>query len=413
MPSIPSLLYSKRQLRTRPPFPLPERLSAMGERGADEQPLASGLPEVAIAAIWRAMKALYATGMSPGIALSLRHRGQHIFHRSLGYADLNAGTPLKLDTPVCLFSASKAVTAMLAHHLVEQGELDLRQRVAHYLPAYGCHGKEQTTLLHLLTHRGGIPRITEPVSVEDLFQPERLRDLMIRAVPDQPGRRQAYHALTAGFVLGAVIEAVTGESLNTLLDRVVRRPMDMKNFSYGLSATQPATNYLTGRPLGAVDAYLSYAIGGSLAEAVAASNDPRFQQVTIPAGNLYATAAEASAFYQMLLDRGNWQNRTIFKAETVQNAIAPVKGPRLDRTLLVPLNYSAGFMLGSRNISLYGRGTPRAFGHLGFVSIYTWADPERQLAGTMLTTGKGLIGPHFPQLMRLQSLINQYTRIRS
>ncbi len=412
MPSLPSLLSSKRKLRTQPPFPLPERLSAIGETDIHETPFASALPEVAIAAIWRAMKALYASGMSPGIALSLRHRGHHVFHRTLGYADLNALTPLGIDTPVCLFSASKAVTAMLAHHLVEQGELDLHQRVAHYLPAYGCHGKEQTTLMHLLTHRGGIPRISEPVSVEDLFQPERLQELMIRAVPEQPGRRQAYHALTAGFVLGAVIEAVTGESLNTLLDRVVRHPMGMTNFSYGLSNVRPATNYLTGRHLSAVDAYLSHAIGGSLADAVTASNDPRFQQVTIPAGNLYATAAETSAFYQMLLDQGRWQDQTIFKAGTVQKAIAPVKGPRLDRTLLMPLNYSAGFMLGGQNISLYGRGTSKAFGHLGFVSIYSWADPERALAGTLLTTGKGLIGSHFPQLLRLQSLINQYTKAR-
>ena len=60
-----------------------------------------------------------------------------------------------------------------------------------------------------------------------------------------------------------------------------------------------------------------------------------------------------------------------------------------------------------RNLSLYGPGTPRAFGHLGFISIYCWADPQRDLSGALLTTGKGLIGPHLPALVRLQMTINR------
>ncbi|HBY50321.1 MAG TPA: hypothetical protein DEH09_13765, partial [Alcanivorax sp.] len=53
---------------------------------------------------------------------------------------------------------------------------------------------------------------------------------------------------------------------------------------------------------------------------------------------------------------------------------------------------------------------PRAFGHLGFISIYCWADPDRDLAGALLTTGKGLIGPHIPALLNLQYTINRHTR---
>ena len=52
-----------------------------------------------------------------------------------------------------------------------------------------------------------------------------------------------------------------------------------------------------------------------------------------------------------------------------------------------------GFMLGGEWLSLYGPDTPHAFGHLGFTNIVSWADPDRQVAGTLMTSGKPLLYP--------------------
>lgn len=399
----------QRRLRTEDAMPLPEQLCQVSDRGPEVPPELGGLDQDSIDRVWGAMKKLYGAGMSPGVALTLRRRGELVFDRTLGHANLETGAALGVDTPVCLFSASKAVTAMLIHHLAEQGELDMQQRVSHYLPEYGCNGKQRTTISHLLTHRAGIPRIREDISAEDLFDPERLREIMLRAEPVKPGRRQAYHAMTAGFVLGALIEKVTGGSLNALLDRVIRKPMGMTHFRFGTDGIEPALNYATGLKSRAVDAFLTYAVGGPLDEIVQVSNDSRFRQVTIPAGNLYATGEEASRFFQMLLDNGRWGDRQIFHPDTVNSAITALGPSRFDRTLMLPMRYSPGFMLGGRTLSLYGPGTPRAFGHLGFISIYCWADPQRQLSGALLTTGKGLLGPHFPSLLGLQYVINRET----
>lgn len=407
MPALPL----PRRFLTPSLIPLPKRLSEISDRGMEAPPAAAGLDDEQVTAIWRRMKGLYATGMSPGIALSLRRHGELFFDRTLGYSNLENRQPLSTDTPMCLFSASKAVTAMLIHHLVEQGELELNTPVCHYLPEYGCEGKERTTLMHLLTHRGGVPRIREKVSTEDLFNPARITELMQRAVPQKPGRRQAYHAATAGFVLGAVIERVTGKPLNDLLDKVIRKPMGMRYFSFGLpQGEHPAKNYSTGLKLAPVDAFMRYAVGAGLQEVVDLSNDPRFLDITLPAGNLYATAEEASRFFQMLLNGGSWNGKQIFQPDTVRRAISPTgKGSRIDRTLMIPLEFSPGFMLGARALSLYGPGTAQAFGHLGFISIYCWADPQRHLSGALLTSGKGIIGPHLPALVALQMQINRQT----
>lgn len=394
-------------------FAAPRAAPAPADRGDEAAPELGGLSPAAIDSIQHGLAGIYRTGMSPGVALALRRNGELIFDRTLGMADREAGTPLTVDTPICLFSASKAVTAMLVHHLAERGQLDLHQRVSHYLPEYGQAGKHRTTLMHVLTHRAGVPRIREPVSPEDLFDHERIMALMCRARPEKPGRQQAYHAITAGFVLGEVMERVTGETVNDILDRVIRKPMGMRYFRFGLGdeGLPAAKNAATGLQLSAVDRFLTHAVGGGLGEVVDVSNDPRFQQVTIPAGNLYATAEEATRFFQMLLDDGRHQGQQLFRPETVRMATGHTgRGGRVDRTLMLPLEFSPGFMLGGRVLSVYGPGTPNAFGHLGFINIYCWADRDRALAGSLLTTGKGLLGPLLPTIIRLQHRINSVTR---
>jgi CubicO group peptidase (beta-lactamase class C family) len=58
-------------------------------------------------------------------------------------------------------------------------------------------------------------------------------------------------------------------------------------------------------------------------------------------------------------------------------------------------------------VGMYGQQTSEAFGHLGFISIYCWADPARDISVSMLTTGKPLISPHLPPLFNLLGTINR------
>ena len=388
---------------------IPRSLDELVQQGPEAQAARAGLGSEQVEAIWRAARKFYRTGMSPGVSICLRRQNEIFLNRSIGFADPTTERLMTPDTPVCLFSASKAVTAMLVHYLVEQGQLSLEDRVSRYLPAYGQNGKENTTIHHLLTHQAGIPRPDKKVTPDILFNTPEILRILCEAKPKSLNS-QAYHAVTAGFVLGAVVEAITGEDLNATIDRVIRKPMGMRYFTYGQTGEERAMDVATGRPTKLVDSFLSYAVGGSLQEVVDVTNDNDFQDVIVPAGNLYATAEEASRFFQMLLNNGQYNGKTIFKPETVAQAKqAAFKRPRIDRTLLLPLNFSAGFMLGNRGISLFGPSAPQAFGHLGFITIFCWADPQRDLSGAILTTGKGLIGPHLLPLLRLQGSINRHT----
>ena len=76
--------------------------------------------------------------------------------------------------------------------------------------------------------------------------------------------------------------------------------------------------------------------------------------------------------------------------------------------IMVPMRYSEGFMLGSRGFSPYGLHSADAFGHLGFMNILGWAQPSRQTAVTLLTTGKAVLGSHLLPIVRLLTTLDSH-----
>lgn len=395
------------RLWLNPPRPMPMSLQPLADIGSESDAIGCARRD----AIWRSMKQFYRAGMNPGMSLAIRHRGELVFNRALGYADMDTGRLLKVDDPVCLFSASKAVTATLVHLLVDDGSLKLSDKVADYVPEFAVNGKQDISILDLLAHRAGIPRIKD-ASAELLFDTDEAIRRLLAATPESSaGKRQAYHAVTGGFVLGELIERVTGKPLNQVLDERLRQPLGMRYFHYGIHGAEQhkvPRHYLTGYNPAPIDAFIKHAVGAKLGEAVDVSNDARFMDAVVPAGNLYATAEETTRFYQLLLDGGNWQGQQLLGRDTIHQATRPVsRFMELDASLLLPVRFSAGFMLGARVLSLFGTNTQRAFGHLGFVSITTWADPARQLSVALMTTGKGIIGPSLPLMFKLFNDINK------
>jgi CubicO group peptidase (beta-lactamase class C family) len=373
-----------------------------------------GLAADAAGRIWSRAQDLYRTGMSPGIGLCVRYRGKVLLDRAIGHASGNGPrdtawapkVPFTTQTPACLFSASKAVTAMLVHWLAQEGKVNLLDPIAHYIPEFANHGKENTTIQHLLSHRGGVPRLEGEVDPSLLFDHDAVLQMLCNARPVNPGgRRQAYHAITGGFILAEIVERVEGRSIREVMRDVVQQPLGLRWMNFGVPAAhhdKVALNYVTGlKPVFPVDRYIRHAIGGDLETAVEISNDPRWYDAVIPAGNMYATADEACRFFEMLRQGGTLDGVRVFDPMTVKRAVMDVSGPELDRTLMVPMRFSMGFMLGSRPVGLMGPSTEQAYGHLGFVNVLCWADPERELSAALLTTGKPLVGPHFVPWFRL------------
>lgn len=376
----------------------------------------AGPPAVADA-LWERVGALYRTGMHPGIQVCIRHEGEVVVDRAIGHArgvrpghrfDPDQAVPMRLDTPVNLFSAAKAVTAMTVHKLEELGALSIDDRVADHVPEFARHGKEEITLRQVLSHRAGIPTLPrEAFDLDLLTDPESLDSLICDMQPSgATGGPPAYHAVVGGFVMEMVARHADGRSLRAVLDEEIRRPLELDRLAFGVDPVDVdlvADNVETGlRLLPPLDMFMRRALGESWSHVLHLSNDPRFLTAVIPSGNVIVTARDIAAFYQCLLDGGELHGTRVFDEGTVARALEHQdEGTPVDRMLAIPMRYSPGFMLGAGQVSLYGWDHPRAFGHLGMSNLFTWADPDRALVVALLTTGKPVLGTHLVALPQL------------
>ncbi len=364
--------------------------------------------------IWDDIIKVYRTGVHPAITACVRHQGKVLLSRSIGHVRGNGpddgpasekvvATP---DTPMCLYSTSKGITALLMHMLQEEGLINVSDPVAFYAPEFARKGKDNITIHQILAHRGGIPGLPKNVDIEVLWDEDQTWELLCDAEPIvTDGSKLAYHAITGGFVLERVIRKVTGDNINAYITKKIREPMGMKYFSYGIEPQYRddlAATYATGpRPGPLTGAFIKRALGTDIVSLEQVCNDPRFQEAIIPAGNLAGTAEEASRFFQMMLNGGKWGRRRICSERTVARAVQEFGNRTLDRTLFIPMRFSAGLMLGDEPFGVWGPNTRQAFGHVGLINKFAWADPQRDLSAAVLTSGIPVIAHHIPALLNV------------
>ena len=317
------------------------------------------------------------------------------------------------ETPFCVYSASKAVTATVVHVLAGRGLIDIDQPVARYIPEFAQNGKEGITVGHVLAHRAGIPNLPRSSLDLDLLEDqEYILDTMIGAKPrSRPGKRLAYHAISGGFVLGEVVRRVTGTGIRDVLTEEILRPLGFRWNNYGVAPEdvhKVGLAYVTGPPVGPpISTMLTRALGVPVPEVVAKSNDPRFLTGVIPSASVVTTANELSRFFELLRRGGELDGVRVFEAATLARALEEQSYLELDLTLGFPTRFSYGFMLGSELISLFGPDTWQAFGHLGFVNILCWADPERALSCALITSGKPFVYPGVTHFLRIGGRIGR------
>jgi len=278
--------------------------------------------------IWNRIVSLYRSGMHPGIQVCIRHRGDVVVDRAIGHArgnvpgrrfDPSSAVAMTVDTPVNLFSAAKAVTAMVMHKLEEQGVLELDDRVADHLPGFERHNKFDITLRHVLGHRAAIATLPpEAFELDLLTDPERIEELLCDLEPTaRPGGPPVYHAVTGGLIMEAVARRAAGRSLREVLATEIKEPLRLRWFDLGVapeSVEDVALNVETGLPLGwPLRAYMRRVLGKPWGPVLRMSNDERFLTGVIPSANVIVTARDVAAFYQCLLNGGSSDGIRVFE----------------------------------------------------------------------------------------------------
>ena len=395
---------------------VPADLDAVTDYG-EEDPAA--LDPAAVERIWKAVRHWYRGGLHPAIQLCLRYNGIPVLNRAIGHARGNAPTdppdaeqvPVTTETPFCVYSAAKAITTTVVHMLVERGQFRLDDRVCEYLPTYTSHGKDRTTIRHVMTHSAGVPFATGPrPDLKRMNDSDYARRQLGQLKPiHPPGLVHIYHGLTWGPLIREIVSAATGRGIREILATEILDPLGFRWTNYGVDeADVPlvAPSHVTGEPLPApISAALRTALGGTMQQIVPFSNSPLFLTSVIPSSSTVSTADELSRFADLLRRGGELDGVRVLSPESLAGAVAPCRRLRPDvATGLAPIRRGTGFMLGSRHFGPFGRGAPAAFGHTGLTHVIMWADPQRRLAVGLISSGKP--GRH-PEARRYGELLDR------
>ena len=315
----------------------------------------------------------------PGCVIAVGRQGKLCFVKAYGNRQIEPEIePMTVDTVFDLASLTKPMaTATSVALLIDDGKLSLDDRVVGFLPEFAPHGKDEITLLQLLTHQAGL---IPDNRIEDYREgPEHAwRQLCALELRNPPGKKFEY--ADVGFiVLGKAIERVTERPLDEFTRERIFAPLGMGE-----------TGYRPGPELCRRAATTEKRDGAWLRGQV---HDPRCALLGGVAGHagLFSTAGDIAVYAQMILNGGEYGGVRVLSREAVDRMLAP-------REVSSGLR-SAGWDMRTGFSS--NRGdlmSPRAAGHGGFTGTALWIDPELQMFVIFLSNrvhpdGKGLVNP--------------------
>ncbi|MGA5168885.1 MULTISPECIES: serine hydrolase domain-containing protein [Streptomyces] len=334
-----------------------------------------------------------------GAAVAVYRDGRKVVDLWAGTRDVDGTAPWAVDTAQVVRSATKGVAAAVPLLLHQRGQLDLDAPVGTYWPEFKAAGKERALVRHLLSHQAGVPALDRPLTPAGAADLAAAADAVASQAPAwEPGTEHGYHPHTYGFLLGALVQRVTGRTLGRWVAEEIARPLGLdlwiglpEDEAHRAGRIGPVAEPADGgalklRPKRSVaDAY---ADPGSLTRRAFGAvdpapdeNDPAYRAAELPASAGISTARALARFYAATL--GPVDGHRLFAPATLAMArTEEAAGP--DRVLVVSTRFGLGYMLHGPACPLL---SPGSFGHPGRGGSLGFADPESGIALGYVTNG--------------------------
>ncbi|HWA30341.1 MAG TPA: serine hydrolase domain-containing protein [Rhizomicrobium sp.] len=334
----------------------------------------------------------------PGAAVCVSVSGKPVVDLWGGYANIANTRPWQRDTLVNVFSVGKALCALAAARIVEQGLVGLDEPVAKLWPEFAQAGKDKITLRQLLSHRGGLPAIEKPLPDGAALD----WSMMTRALEQQapwwePGAAFGYHVNTYGFLIGEIVQRASGKTLGRLIREEVARPLDadihiglpredharVAEYRWpGQSTMTPPPEGTKGVPLMRWNAYWNPP-GISGAHWV---NRTEWRLAEVPSTNGHGHARGVARIYAALAKGGAIDGIRTIGRETLKDFTAEHSRGE-DQITQHPARFGLGFQLTQPERPLGPN--PRSFGHFGAGGSLGFCDPDADVAFGYVTNDMG------------------------
>ena len=379
---------------------------------ASTKPEDVGLSSQRIDRVGAWMERQVASGRLAGIEVMINRRGRTAFHRCQGKRDLARGAAATPDTIYRIYSMTKALTAVAAMMLYEEGRFLLDDPITRFLPAFagqrvfagGGYGAVMTEPAHrdvtfrdLLTHTSGLTYgFMQATPVDAMYRAQKLElpgaeeplaDLIARLakVPliAQPGTEWNYSI--ASDVLGQLVAVMSGQPFEAFLRERVIGPLGMADTDFFVppdKVNRFAANYdkgPDGRPR--------------------LIDDPETSRFLVPpkapsgGGGLVGTARDYMRFCQMLLNRGAHGSQRLLGRKTVElmtmnhlnGDMAAMGQPRFAESNYHGIGFGLGFSVMLDPARAQIASSPGEYAWGGMASTAFWVDPQEDMAVVMMT----------------------------
>jgi CubicO group peptidase (beta-lactamase class C family) len=172
----------------------------------------------------------------PGMTVAIAKKGTILYEQGYGVIDLSSQQPTDPKIIFEIGSITKQFTAALIMKLEEQGRLRLDDSVVSYLPGYGFPAA--ITLRMLLTHTSGLADFTNFADIgqwvrQGISETAALTEIAQAGLQFQPGSQYQY-SNSNFYLLGSVIEKLTGQSYAANLEQSIFQPLALQNTYYVL-----------------------------------------------------------------------------------------------------------------------------------------------------------------------------------
>ncbi len=361
-----------------------------------ETPESVGIDSNKLNALFERAEKEVAEGLLPSCQIALARNGKLAGMRSFGR--VRHGTrevPASNDSLYCVFSSTKAITSAAAWILIQEGKLDVDERVADIVPEFGSNGKDSVRVEHLFTHTAGFPAAPFPPA-DFLDRDKRLAMFARWRLDYEPGTRFVYHPSSSMYVVAEIIERRSGQPYGAFVRSRIAEPLGIDDLWVGLpdalhdrladivhvgEALTPADYERMGFPPPPVTEVTE--------ENIQHFNDPAVRRAGIPGGGGTMTAADLALFYQGLL--GQAGGDAIWQPETLDMARRIRSGDLCDLLFGKRANRALGLMIAGdadRNYRGFGHtNSELAFGHGGAGGQIAWADPATGISLGYCTNG--------------------------
>jgi CubicO group peptidase (beta-lactamase class C family) len=357
---------------------------------------------------------------TPGIVVLILQNGRRVYSRSVGVREVGSTAPIGENDMFRLASMTKAVTSVAAMILIEQGKIGLDDPVSRFLPEFaklrvrGADGSDAPasrppTIRELLSHTAGFsynfinnPRlvdayreahVTDGLDQPEVTTAEAMRRLVSAPLGYQPGAGWEYSLATD--VLGAVIEKVTGGSLETFVTERIAKPLRIQSFVFNAPEAIRSRFVQVTRPTqvtGALGTGYVPVLGPEEIPFPATKGTANFDpnRAFSPSaynsggGGMSGTIGDYARFLQMLLNEGELDGVRVLRAETVRQMTQNATGTM--PTLRGPgWGYTLGFGILTDPAAAKSRLPAGSYGWGGIYGTQFWVDPENRVVGLVMT----------------------------